>query len=79
MMIAVLSCPKTELINHSKEPWTEADTKSYKFNIKSCHRKFGDAAPCLTKFIKLGNKEYYAVCGDETNKQSRFNYFFKGE
>ena len=56
------TCPETELINISKEPWDDRDDQEYVVVKKRCKVKFPNS-PCLKKFIKVRPLMYRAICG----------------
>jgi len=59
-----LVCALAMLINQSNLPLNKSDYSSMKSFIKRdrCKANFPDL-PCLKKYVKLGYKNYYALCG----------------
>lgn len=55
-------CAATLLINMSSIPWTDKDIEIKKRAEKFCEKNYKDA-PCLTKFYKMEEGVYRAVCG----------------
>lgn len=60
-LYASLSCPKPEIINHTKT-WNTTDKESYSHAQNRCAQKY-QKSPCLTKFIKVEFNTYRALCG----------------
>jgi hypothetical protein len=63
MVLAALICPQTEIINRTDKVWSKQDNQRYHFNLDRCEANFGKDAPCLTKFIKVADGDYLAICG----------------
>lgn len=56
------NCPITKVINET-EIWTKADENTFhRAKYGGCARHYPDA-PCLKKFVKKGERRYYATCG----------------
>ncbi len=57
-------CSPPVLTNRSHLEWNQQDLTIFKRNRESfCVRKFGERLPCMTKFMKLGDRSYYVECG----------------
>ena len=57
-----LSCPNTKVLNISKEPFNKRDRENLSFSKKRCKKIFKDS-PCLLKFMKKSELNYWACCG----------------
>tara|TARA_R100000951_G_scaffold7705_1_gene7187 strand:- start:4875 stop:5060 length:186 start_codon:yes stop_codon:yes gene_type:complete len=53
-------CAVTVMINQTDIPWNDHDYATKRRATKTCKVKYKD---CLKKFIKKGEKNYYAICG----------------
>lgn len=60
----LLSCQPTILVNNSDYPWNSHDKLIQKTSTTSCKRIYGKNA-CLTKFVKIGAMNYFAICGEK--------------
>jgi hypothetical protein len=58
----LLLCPKTEMINISKDPWERIDYQMAESARKRCPEKFPNS-PCLVRFVKVEDRMYRAICG----------------
>lgn len=61
-VLLALSCPDTKLINKTDLPWNPADVKVLNYCKKRCP-ELDKNDPCLVKFIKQGEHDYYCGCG----------------
>ena len=59
-----LICAATILINMTNLPWNDHDKKIEKSAVHRCGTdvRYKDT-PCLKKFVKKGERNYYAICG----------------
>lgn len=69
ILAATLTCSHVDhidMLNVSKEDWTKHDYKILKFNDeKRCRANFGDRAPRVVKFTKIGVQSYIVICGKD--------------
>lgn len=63
LMIFNLVCSPTLQINRSDDPWNPHDMEMMGNSQKTCFQKYSPRSPCLTKFIKIRPRGYYAICG----------------
>jgi hypothetical protein len=61
LIVLAASCGNPEIINKTKE-WNAIDQKTLQGAIKRCPELYDDA-PCLKKFIKQSDNNYWAICG----------------
>ena len=61
-------CVEVEIINLTNT-WKPVDEANLRAAKNSCQFRYPDA-PCLTKFTKLDERSYFAMCGKEINKKS---------
>lgn len=57
------TCPATILINKSDYDWNSHDNRIQRSSARSCKREYGKDT-CLKTFIKKGQRNYYAICGE---------------
>lgn len=62
------SCPGPKMADWTRLPWVSDDTKAYYKATEGCKEHFKAEAPCLAKFIKRKEGEYYAICGTRSPK-----------
>jgi hypothetical protein len=62
LVILSLSCPKTVVVNTTKEPWSDYDTEMLEYTKKRCGQVYEDA-PCLKWFKKWDHQSYSGICG----------------
>ena len=55
-------CAPTEIINRTNS-WTAHDKHILEFNKGRC-KQIWPELPCLKLFYKLGERDYYGVCGE---------------
>lgn len=58
----LLNCLATLIINTTPYPWNTHDEYTMNSSKKVCIEKYPEA-PCLKKFIKKGERNYWAICG----------------
>lgn len=68
--LAFLACAPAIITNLTKE-WKDIDSKSLKVAERRCPTLYPDA-PCLTKFTKVEDRMYRAICGDEIYESDIF-------
>lgn len=61
MIKLALICVLTTIVNKTST-WTENDKKALKKAKVRCGQLYPDA-PCLKRFVKLGENRYNALCG----------------
>lgn len=59
--LLILNCQTPEVTNETKE-WNQIDRTSLQTAINRCPELYNDA-PCLKKFIKKSENNYWAICG----------------
>lgn len=64
ILLVALSCPKTIIINQTKESWTKLDAQTLSNAKQRCGQLYEDA-PCLKKFYKRYEQSYWAICGEK--------------
>jgi len=62
LLLATLSCPKTEIVNTTKFPWNDFDQQNLEYAQKRCSEIYPDA-PCAKLFKKYGEQDYSVICG----------------
>lgn len=62
ILVAGLSCPKPVILNKTAYEWNEYDNFVLKLAKIRCGFKYKNS-PCLVQFIKVGKKDYHALCG----------------
>lgn len=63
-ILAILSCPKTNIQNVSGYSWNEYDANMLKYSEKRCSQLYSDA-PCVKLFRKFGKQDYIVICGEK--------------
>lgn len=61
LLMKLNSCPPTVVVNATKV-WNKIDQKTLKTSQKRCIVHYKDA-PCLKRFIKKEENNYWAICG----------------
>ncbi len=62
-----LVCSVTILINLTTFDWNDHDKKVQKRAVQVCSTDVRyKESPCLKKFVKVGERDYYAICGGST-------------
>lgn len=56
------ACPETEIITHTFEDWSKADQAAYQTAADRCAQLY-QYSPCLKKFIRVAQYQYWAICG----------------
>lgn len=64
LILLSFSCPDTQIINQTKFPWNDFDQQTLNYCKKKCKIEYSDA-PCLKKFYKTDELNYFALCGEE--------------
>lgn len=57
-----LSCPKANVINNSKKPWSKLDQAVLETAQKQCKKIFPNY-PCLKRLVKSTDGNYAVTCG----------------
>lgn len=69
MIEMILATCITMVYNTTYLPWTKEDQENLQFNRGRCVQLYADA-PCLKKFIKKGERHYWAICGEVSNEKN---------
>lgn len=56
------ACPDTEIETHTPEAWSKADQAAYLTASDRCAQLY-QYSPCLKKFIRVAQYQYWAICG----------------
>lgn len=62
LLLLALSCPKTVIINDSGLPWNDHDEQMLSQSKTRCKELYSDA-PCVKKFYKKEEQNYWVICG----------------
>lgn len=62
LFTAMSTCPETKLIDKTGTGFNSDDMRSAKHAAKTCSQRY-PRSPCLIKFMKKGERNYYACCG----------------
>jgi hypothetical protein len=62
ILLLALSCPDTKMINNSGLPWNKYDYSVLQSAKKRCGEIYPDA-PCVKKFYKKEETNYWVICG----------------
>lgn len=62
LSLALLSCPPTEMQNHTVYSWNDFDMKTLDGARKRCGELYPDV-PCVKIFEKHGKQDYSVICG----------------
>jgi len=63
LMILAMTCAPTQVSNRSEDPLNAHDTEMMQNSAKVCFEKYSPRSPCLSRFIKIRPRGYYAICG----------------
>lgn len=61
VLAVAATCPKTELVGF-EDGMTQDDQDAFTSAKKRCAEIYPEA-PCLKKFVKRGELNYWAICG----------------
>lgn len=63
-MNILFACTAAIIVNSSDYPWNKFDQNTYLRSLTRCYYYFSDA-PCVKKFEKRGERNYWVTCGKE--------------
>lgn len=68
LLFAGYLCASPILKNTTTYAWNAHDDEMTKLAQKRCGEIFKDRSPCLKEFVKIGERDYRAICGEALRK-----------